>query len=125
MKKQRDLIDMYIKGYNTFNMKKMLLPLHSKIVFENYVKDELTKKLEGVKAFKKQAQRGPEMFSKRRKEILSIEHKDDHCIAFVSYKATLKVNLGEKMKKGQEMNISGKSIFFFKDDRISKIEDYS
>ncbi|MFD2568694.1 nuclear transport factor 2 family protein [Pseudotenacibaculum haliotis] len=125
MKRQLDLINLYVQGYNSFNMKKMLLPLHSKVVFENYVKNELTMKLEGLKAFKKQAQRGTEMFSKRKKEILSVEHKDDHCIALVSYRATLKVDVGDKMKKGQEMNINGKSIFFFKDDRISKIEDYS
>jgi len=125
MKRQEELINIYVKGYNTFNMKKMLSPLHSKIIFENYVKDELTMKLEGVKSFKKQAQRGFDFYSKRKKEILSIDHKEDHIVALVNYTGILKVDLGEKMKKGQNINIAGKSLFFFEDDRIIKIEDYS
>ncbi|MFY0630476.1 MAG: nuclear transport factor 2 family protein [Flavobacteriaceae bacterium] len=125
MKRQEELINIYVKGYNDFNMKKMLSPLHSKIVFENYVKDELTMKLEGIKSFKKKAQKGVEMFSKRKKDVLSFDHQEDHSVAIMNYSATLKVDIGEKMKKGQVMNISGKSIFFFKDDRISKIQDYS
>lgn len=125
MKKQEELIKTYVDGYNTFNMKKMLLPLHSKIVFENYSKDELTMRLEGIKAFKKQAKKGFEMFSKRRREILSLEHQEDRVVALTSYTATLKVDLGDQMKKGQVMSISGKSIFYFQEDRMSKIEDYS
>lgn len=125
MKRHEELINIYVNGYNNFNMKKMLSPLHSKIVFENYVKDELTMKLEGVKSFKKRAQKGFEMFSKRKQELLSIEHKEDQTIVLVNYSATLKVNVGDKMKKGQVMNVSGKNIFTFQDDRISKIEEYS
>lgn len=105
-------------------MKKMLLPLHSKIVFENYKKGELNMKLDGVKAFKKQAQKGFQMFSKRRQEILSIEYKEEVCEAVINYSATLKVSVGEK-KAGEVMNTTGKSIYHFKDDRIVKIEDYS
>ncbi len=125
MKRQEELISLYHKGYNTFNMKKMLSPLHSKIVFENYDKGNLTLKLEGIKSFKKQAQKGFEMFSKRKQEILSIEHQEGRSEALINYSATLKVDVGEQMKKGQVMNVSGRSIFTFQDDRIIKIEDYS
>lgn len=125
MKRQEELISLYHKGYNTFNMKKMLSPLHSKIVFENYVENESTMKLEGIKPFKKQAQKGFEMFSKRKQEILSIEHEEGRSEAVINYSATLKVDIGEQMKKGQVMNVSGRSIFTFQDDRIIKIEDYS
>jgi len=124
MSRQKELIDLYINGYNSFNMKKMLLPLHSKVVFENYKNDELNMKLNGIKAFKKQAQKGFQMFSKRRQEILSIEHKGDTSEAVINYSATLKVSVGEK-KAGEVMNTTGKSIYHFKDDRIIKIEDYS
>tara|TARA_R110001632_G_scaffold101470_2_gene209125 strand:- start:1433 stop:1810 length:378 start_codon:yes stop_codon:yes gene_type:complete len=125
MKKQEELINMYVNGYNAFNMKKMLLPLHSKIVFENYVKNELKMKLEGIKSFKKQSLKGIDMFSKRKQEILKIDHEEGQATVIVNYSATLKVDVGDKMKKGQVMNMSGKSIFTFKDDRILKIEDYS
>lgn len=124
MSRQKELIDLYISGYNSFNMKKMLLPLHSKVVFENYKNGELNMKLDGIKAFKKQAQKGFQMFSKRRQEILSVEHKEDMSEAVINYSATLKVNVGDK-KAGEVMNTTGKSIYHFKDDRISKIEDYS
>jgi hypothetical protein len=123
MNKQRELIDLYLKGYNSFNMKKMLLPLHSKIVFENYKNGQLGMKLDGIKAFKKQAQKGVQMFSKRRQEILSIEHEEDVATAVINYSATLKIGCGDK-KAGDVMNITGKSIFHFQDDRICKIEDH-
>lgn len=125
MKRHEELINIYVKGFNDFNMKKMLLPLHSKIVFENHVKDELTMKLEGVKAFKKQAQKGFDTVSKRRREILSIEHKEEYSETITSYTATMKVDIGEQMKKGEVITLTWKSKFFFKDDRISRIEDYS
>ena len=124
MSRHKELIDLYINGYSSFNMKKMLLPLHSKVVFENYKNGELNMKLNGIKAFKKQAQKGFQMFSKRRQEILSIEHKEDTSEAVINYSATLKVSVGEK-KAGEVMNTTGKSIYHFKDDRIIKIEDYS
>jgi hypothetical protein len=124
MNRQKELIDLYISGYNSFNMKKMLLPLHSKIVFENYKNGELNMKLEGIKSFKKQAERGFQMFSKRRQEILSIEHKEGMSEAVINYSATLKVSFGER-KAGEVMNTTGKSVYYFKDDRIHKIEDYN
>lgn len=122
---QRKLIDTYINGYNSFNMKKMLLPLHSKIVFENHVKGELQMKLEGIKSFKKQAQRGFDYYSKRRQEIMSIEHFENHCETVINYSATFKISVGDKMKEGDVMNMTAKSIFHFQDDRIIKIEDHS
>jgi hypothetical protein len=125
MNKQEELIKMYVDGYNAFNMKKMLAPLHSKIVFENHVKGELQMKLEGIKSFKKQAQKGIEMFSKRKQEFLSMDHEEGKTTTIVNYSGTLKVSIGDQMKKGQVMNLSGKSIFTFQDDRIIKIEDHS
>lgn len=125
MKRQEELINMYVSGYNAFNMKKMLSPLHSKIVFENHVKDELTMKLEGIKSFKKQAQKGFDIYSKRKQELLSMDHEEGKSTAIVNYSGTLKVDIGDQMKKGQVMNISGRSVFTFQDDRIIKLEDYS
>jgi len=124
MSREKELIEMYIQGYNSFNMKKMLLPLHSTIVFENYKNGEAKMKLEGIKAFKKQAQKGFDMFSRRRQEILNFEHIDDLVEVLINYSATLKVSFGDK-KKGDVMNLTGKSIYHFKDDRICKIEDHS
>lgn len=125
MKRREELIKIYMNGYNTFNMKKMLSPLHSKITFENHVKGELKMKLEGIKAFKKQALKGYDMFSKRKQEILSIEHKEDHSVAVINYSATVKADFGDQMKKGEVMNMTAKSMYSFQDDRISRIEDHS
>jgi hypothetical protein len=82
-------------------------------------------KLEGIKSFKKQAQKGIEMFSKRKQEFLSMDHEEGKTTTIVNYSGTLKVSIGDQMKKGQVINLSGKSIFTFQDDRIIKIEDHS
>lgn len=121
MSRQKELIDIYLSGMSSFNIKKILLPLHSKIVFENYTNGELQLKVEGQKKFKKIAQRGAEMYTKRTQEILSIEHEEDKSTLLVNYSWTFKIDLGDK-KAGQTVNQTGKAIYHFKDDRISKIE---
>lgn len=120
MSRERELIEMYIKGYNSFNIKKILMPLHSKIVFESYKDGKLQMKLEGQKQFKKKAVQGFDYHSKRNQEILNIETKEGVSNVLINYSWTLKVDLGEN-KAGQTINQTGKAEYHFKDDRISKI----
>ncbi len=120
MSRERELIEMYIKGYNSFNIKKILMPLHSKIVFESYKDGKLQMKLEGQKQFKKRTIQGFDFYSKRTQELLSIETDGDMANVLINYSWTLKVDLGDK-KAGQTINQTGKAEYHFKDDRINKI----
>ncbi|CAM1360519.1 conserved hypothetical protein [Tenacibaculum litoreum] len=125
MKKELSLIKTYIEGYNSFDVDKMLSVLNKSIVFENYTNNSLTLKLNGINQFKKQAEKVLLFFSKRKQEIEEIITKEEHYEVHLKYTATLQVDLSEELKKGNQLNLKGKSIFFFQNDTITKIEDYS
>ncbi|WP_417786087.1 nuclear transport factor 2 family protein [Tenacibaculum sp.] len=125
MKKELRLIKTYIEGYNSFDVDKMLSVLNKSIVFENYTNNSLTLKLNGINQFKKQAEKVLLFFSKRKQEIEEIITKEEHYEVHLKYTATLQVDLSEELKKGNQLNLKGKSIFFFQNDTITKIEDYS
>ncbi|TDQ30287.1 nuclear transport factor 2 family protein [Tenacibaculum caenipelagi] len=125
MKKELNLIKTYIEGYNSFNVDKMLSVLNKSIVFENYTNNSLTLKLDGINPFKEQAEKVLLFFSERKQEIEEIITKEEYYEVHLKYTATLKVDLSEELKKGNQLNLKGKSIFFFQNDTITKIEDYS
>lgn len=125
MKKELNLIKTYIEGYNSFDVDKMLSVLNRNIVFENYTNNSLTLKLDGINQFKEQAEKVLLFFSERKQEIEEIITKEEYYEVHLKYTATLQVDLSEELKKGNQLNLKGKSIFFFQDDTITKIEDYS
>lgn len=125
MKKELNLIKTYIEGYNSFDVDKMLSVLNKDIVFENYTNNSLTLKLDGINQFKEQAEKVLLFFSERKQEIEEIISKEESYEVHLKYTATLQVDLSEELKKGNQLNLKGKSIFFFQDDTITKIEDYS
>ncbi|WP_428741036.1 nuclear transport factor 2 family protein [Tenacibaculum sp.] len=125
MKKELDLIKTYIEGYNSFDIDKMLSVLNKNIVFENHANNSLTLKLDGINQFKEQAEKIALFFSERKQEIEEIITKEEHYEVHLKYTATLKVDLSEELKKGNQLKLKGKSIFFFQNGTITKIEDYS
>ncbi|RSC95807.1 nuclear transport factor 2 family protein [Tenacibaculum singaporense] len=125
MKKELNLIKTYVEGYNSFDVDKMISVLNKDIVFENYTNNSLTLKLDGINQFKEQAEKVLLFFSERKQEIEEIISKEEYYEVHLKYTATLQVDLSEELKKGNQLNLKGKSIFFFQDDTITKIEDYS
>ncbi|AZJ36886.1 nuclear transport factor 2 family protein [Tenacibaculum singaporense] len=125
MKKELNLIKTYIEGYNSFDVDKMISTLNKDIVFENYTNNSLTLKLDGINQFKEQAEKVLLFFSERKQEIEEIISKEEYYEVHLKYTATLQVDLSKELKKGNQLNLKGKSIFFFQDDTITKIEDHS
>lgn len=119
------LIKEYISAYNDMKVEKMLSPLHSELIFENFSGDEKTHFLVGKKAFKNQALEALGYFSERNQSILNITHQKSNSEVTISYQATLAIDIPNGPKKGDKLDFEGKSIFEFKDNKISKIQDFS
>ncbi|MCK8143311.1 nuclear transport factor 2 family protein [Flavobacterium sp. I-SCBP12n] len=119
------IIQNYIDGYNEFDIEKMVRDLDDEIVFQNIQDKEMNMTLNGINAFKQQAEQAKSYFENRQQRITSTKHIDDKTEIEIEYSAVLGMDFPNGLKKGQQLEIKGKSIFVFKDNKISELTDIS
>jgi len=94
------------------------------VVFENINDGNITMSLKGKDAFLEQAMSVLDLFSSRKQTITSILHRNNISEITIDYEAKVAKDLPNDMKKGQELRLTGKSIFEFSDDgKIVKLKD--
>ncbi|GGH22773.1 nuclear transport factor 2 family protein [Mucilaginibacter phyllosphaerae] len=125
MQKQQNIIKSYINAYNNFGIDGMLATLDESIVFENITDGKLTMTLKGINEFKIQAEYGKALFSSRRQTITDFKDASQHTEIEINYHAVLATDLPNGMKKGHELNLKGRSIFKFTENKIVYIRDES
>ena len=118
------IIKNYIESYNQFDIDKMFADFDDKIVFENIQNGETNISLSGLTA-KEQAEQAKTYFTERTQSIKSFNHFDNRCEIEISYRAILAMDFPNGLKKGQELNLFGKSIFEFESDKIIRLTDIS
>ena len=119
------IIQNYIDGYNEFDIEKMVRDLDDEIVFQNIQNKEVTMTLKGINAFKQQAEQAKSYFQKRHQKITSTKNIDDKTEIEIEYAAVLGMDFPNGLKKGQQIELKGKSIFRFKDNKIGELTDIS
>lgn len=119
------IIKNYIESYNQFDINKMFADFDDKIVFENIQNGETNMSLNGLMALKEQAEHAKKYFTERTQSIISINHLDNSCEIEINYRAILAMDFPNGLKKGQELNLLGKSIFEFESDKIIRLTDIS
>jgi hypothetical protein len=119
------IIDNYIKAYNNFDVDSMLADVDESISFENISNGEANVTLAGIAAFKEQATQATKLLKSRQQTITAVEHSTDHTEVNIAYHAVLAIDLPNGLKAGDELNLTGKSIFKFDGDKISSITDIS
>lgn len=125
MQSQEQIIHNYITAYNSFNIDKMLEHFDEAIVFQNISNGEINMKLEGLEAFRQQAEQAKNLFEQRKQTITSFEHRNNETEVHIDYYAVLAVDLLNGLKKGDELNLRGKSIFQFSGEKIIALTDSS
>jgi len=125
MKDRESMILEYLKGYNQFDVDKMVADFDREFVFENITGGVTTHKLQGVESFKDQAAQAAAYFSERIQTAKSFVHHADKTEVEIDYYAVLALDFPTGEKAGEEMNMGGKSIFRFADDKIIGITDVS
>ena len=125
MIQREKIISNYIHSYNNFDVNSMVANMDEDIKFENISGGKLNMSLNGIKEFKEQAEQAAKLFSKRKQAIQLFKHKQDHTEIEISYTATLAVDLPNGMKKGDDLNLTGRSIFKFSENKIIALTDMS
>lgn len=126
MNKEREIIiQNYIDGYNEFDVKKMTCDFDDNIVFKNIQNNVVNMTLNGISEFKQQAEQPKTYFINRRQQIISIKHDKDTSEIEINYTATLATDFPNGLKKGDKLELNGKSIFIFQGDKIIQITDKS
>lgn len=119
------IIQNYIDGYNEFDVEKMTYDFDNTIIFQNIQSGEVNMTLNGIDAFKQQAERTKSYFKNRQQKITSIKYNDDSIEIEVDYSATLATDFPNGLQKGDKLEMKGKSIFKFLDNKIVEITDIS
>lgn len=126
MSKNREIIiQNYVDGYNQFDIEKMVADFDDKIIFENIQNNEINLSLNGVMAFKQQAETAKTYFTERIQTIKSFKHFDNRTEIDIDYFAVLAIDFPNGLTKGQKLNLSGKSVFVFEGNKIIKLTDIS
>jgi len=125
MTEREKIIQNYIEAYNQFDTDKMIADFDESIVFENIQNGETNLILNGIKEFTAQAEKAKEYFSERKQTITSLRQDEITAIVDVDYYAVLAIDFPNGLKAGQGLNMKGKSIFQFLDDKIIKLTDMS
>lgn len=122
---QKEIIESYIKSYNSFDIPGMIKNLDENVVFENVSYGTVDLRTDGVDAFKQQAEAATGYFSSRTQTVEEWDFNENSVTVKIDYSAVLKIDLPNGMKAGDTLNLKGESLFEFNDDKIVKIVDKS
>lgn len=125
MTNRETIVKNYIEGYNQFDIDKMVANFDDNIVFENTQNGETNMSLIGMAEFRQQAEQAKAYFSERMQTIKSLNHTGQITEIEVDYNAILGMDFPNGLKKGQQLNLTGKSVFEFEGDKIIKLTDIS
>ena len=121
----RALIDHYIDAYNRKDIEDMLTGVHPQVEFKNISAGVVNASTNGVAELRTLAQQSLSLFSERHQKIESFELQDHVAVTTIAFRAVVAADLPNGLKKGQVLNLSGRSEFEFQDGAISKITDIS
>lgn len=122
---RENIIQNYIDGYNKFDTEKMTRDFSEEIVFQNIQNGEVIMTLEGKNAFKQQAEQARACFVSRQQSMTAMKHRENETEIEVDYSAVLATDFPNSMRKGEKLELKGKSIFKFLDDKIVFLTDIS
>ena len=122
---KREAIENYVRSYNRFDVDGMLRDLHEEVEFINIAQGETNLRIQGIAAFREQAERAAKLFQEREQVITDYQEQDDLAEITIAYRGVLAVDFSAEMKAGSTIQLQGKSIFRFSDGKIILIEDRS
>jgi len=121
----RKIIENYVDAYNHFDVDRMLADIDEEARFENISAGEVTLTTEGKEALREQAGEAAEVFSEREQVISNFQFHGQEVAVDVDFRATLAIDFSEELKTGDRIEMSGKSVFTFRDDKIIELKDIS
>lgn len=126
MNLREEIVRNYIQAYNNFDVEGMVQHFSEDVVFENIQNGVTTDSLEGIEAFKEQAESAKSFFEDR-EQVISELHESSNLIEVrIQYTASLAMDISDTMKQGDKIELAGKSYFYFNDqNQVVKLQDLS
>ena len=121
----RKIIENYVDAYNHFDVDRMLSDIDEEARFENISMGEVTLITKGVAALREQALEAADIFSERKQVITNFQFHEQEVEVDVDFSATLAIDFSEELKAGDRIEMKGKSVFTFRDDKIIELKDIS
>jgi hypothetical protein len=122
---QQQIIEAYIQAYNQFDIAGMMANLSEGVVFENVTNGIVDLRLEGIEAFRQQAEAATAYFSQRQQIPTNRMFEGNVVTVSIEYKAALAIDLPNGMKNGDTLTLQGTSRFEFEGEAIVLIRDES
>ena len=122
---RKKIINDYIIAYNNFDIEKMLENFDEHIKFDNISNGVTSMTLTDLTSFRNQAEQAKNLFISRVQTIKSWRHQDNLVEIDIEYNAVIAKDLPNGLKKGQNLNLQGKSIFKFLGHKIILLTDIS
>jgi hypothetical protein len=122
---QKQIIENYIKSYNSFHVEGMLRDLHENVIFENFSDDKVNLRTKGLLEFKKQAESAIKYFKERKQNISLWKFQDNKVIINIDFSAIPAIDLPNGIKAGVRFDLHGQSEFTFEGQKIILIRDIS
>ncbi|WP_046007167.1 nuclear transport factor 2 family protein [Pseudoalteromonas rubra] len=120
-----DLVEAYICAYNDFDIAAMLALLDQDIIFENESNGEITASAQGKAAFEQLAVKAAAIFESRQQTLTELALEENAATAHIQYQARLAVDLPNGLKAQDTLELEGKTLFRFENNKITYIKDVS
>jgi len=123
--KQQQIIEAYIRAYNKYDIAGMLEHMHHNIRFQNISDNEISVSTFGLDELKSQAEKAVHIFKEREQRITRFEFRGNRVEVDIRFRGVLSVDLPNGWSAGEEVEVNGRSVFRFADDKIIDLKDYT
>jgi ketosteroid isomerase-like protein len=122
---KKNLIERYLRAYNDMDIEGMVAWMDPDCSFENRSGDQVTVSTQGIAPLRALAEKTKAVFSSRSQKITALREEGEDLIVDIDFEGLLRVDLPNGSRAGERVQLSGKSIFQFRDGLISHITDIS
>jgi ketosteroid isomerase-like protein len=124
-KAKKDLIERFVRAYNSFDVDGMMALMHPECSFQNISGGQVTASATGIRQFRELAEKSKALFSTRSQTITAYKFEQESVTVDIDYQGVLRVDLPNGPQAGQTLKFKGKSIFRFRDGLIYELIDQS
>ena len=121
----KTLIEEYLNAYNSFDVEAMVELVDPEIEFRNLSGGDVDTSAIGQDEFRELAQQSVFLFSSRKQTATKFEAEGEVVSVDIDFTGTLATDIPDGMRAGDELRVTGRSEFVFRDEKIYRLTDYS
>lgn len=123
--KAKALIEEFLSAYNCFDVDAMVEVVDPEVEFRNVSDGDVDMAAIGRDEFRELAQQSAFLFSSRKQTPTNFETDGEVVSVDIDFTGTLATDIPDGMKTGDELRVTGRSEFVFRDEKIYRLTDYS